>query len=397
MTRNVLVSLFVVVVLVLGAFGSVSAEPLQWSGNGHFYEVSNVSLHWSDAKVFAENQTLNGMKGHLVTITSAEEDAFIMQLDLPDTYYHTGALQMEGTQDPLANWTWITGEPWVYENWVGLEPNDMFGEEDNMVVMKAAGGWGDINGDDHSYSWAQNRFIVEYESLCRGDFDLDGDVDSSDLVVFAADFGRTDCPCWNCQDDDEANGIYRICNYLPLNPGNQWVYTTGNRIVLNETYISSNGCSGIRFGSTTYEFDMFMQNGDKGLLVNAEIDRDDDRFFQFNPPLVLINAEMEIGNTIYQSFIWPDLSSTLFATTLEGIEPLTVPSGQYVTLRFLIEIEDVGKCTYKTYVWFAKDIGIVKIVRTGANPIDCGGCIFVCGPDMNTPAELVSSIVNSNN
>ena len=34
---------------------------------------------------------------------------------------------------------------------------------------------------------------------CRGDFDGDGDVDASDLAVFAADFGRTDCdqgdPC----------------------------------------------------------------------------------------------------------------------------------------------------------------------------------------------------------
>ena len=28
---------------------------------------------------------------------------------------------------------------------------------------------------------------------CEGDFDKDGDVDSSDLAVFAADFGRTDC------------------------------------------------------------------------------------------------------------------------------------------------------------------------------------------------------------
>ena len=201
MTRNVLVILFVV---VLAAFGTVCAEPLQWSGNSHFYEISSVSLHWSDAKVFAENQTFNGMKGHLVTITSAEEDAFIMQLDLPDTYYHTGALQQQGTQDPLANWTQITGEPWVYENWVGAEPNDMFGEEDNMVVMKAAGGWGDMDGDDHSYSWTENRFIIEYECPCKGDFDHDGDVDASDLAVFASEFGRTDCSgTCNCNYDGD--------------------------------------------------------------------------------------------------------------------------------------------------------------------------------------------------
>lgn len=29
---------------------------------------------------------------------------------------------------------------------------------------------------------------------CEGDFDSDNDVDGSDLAVFAADFGRTDCP-----------------------------------------------------------------------------------------------------------------------------------------------------------------------------------------------------------
>ena len=40
-------------------------------------------------------------------------------------------------------------------------------------------------------------FTGKYEStLCEGDFDGDGDVDGSDLAVFAADFGRTDCPCW---------------------------------------------------------------------------------------------------------------------------------------------------------------------------------------------------------
>jgi YVTN family beta-propeller protein len=31
------------------------------------------------------------------------------------------------------------------------------------------------------------------ENLCKGDFNGDGDVDASDLAVFAAEFGRTDC------------------------------------------------------------------------------------------------------------------------------------------------------------------------------------------------------------
>ena len=42
--------------------------------------------------------------------------------------------------------------------------------------------------------------------VCEGDFDNDGDVDGSDLAVFAEDFGRTDCgtgePCEGDIDDD---------------------------------------------------------------------------------------------------------------------------------------------------------------------------------------------------
>ena len=36
--------------------------------------------------------------------------------------------------------------------------------------------------------------IAQPTGFCEGDFDNDGDVDGSDLAVFAADFGRTDCP-----------------------------------------------------------------------------------------------------------------------------------------------------------------------------------------------------------
>nr|QGF22313.1 alpha-amylase [uncultured bacterium] len=46
---------------------------------------------------------------------------------------------------------------------------------------------------------------------CQGDFDNDGDVDGSDLVVFAADFGRTDCSSppqceGDFDNDDDVDG-----------------------------------------------------------------------------------------------------------------------------------------------------------------------------------------------
>jgi len=54
---------------------------------------------------------------------------------------------------------------------------------------------GDVDGSDLAvfaadFSWTDCASTPE----CEGDFDDDGDVDGSDLAVFAADFGRTDCP-----------------------------------------------------------------------------------------------------------------------------------------------------------------------------------------------------------
>ena len=39
-------------------------------------------------------------------------------------------------------------------------------------------------------------------NTCEGDFDNDGDVDGSDLAIFAADFGQTDCSLENCCNAD---------------------------------------------------------------------------------------------------------------------------------------------------------------------------------------------------
>ena len=53
--------------------------------------------------------------------------------------------------------------------------------------------------------------LIEPMSKCEGDFDCDGDVDGSDLALFAAHFGRTDCtsgaPCkGDFYDDGDVDG-----------------------------------------------------------------------------------------------------------------------------------------------------------------------------------------------
>ena len=54
---------------------------------------------------------------------------------------------------------------------------------------------GDVDGSDLAvFAGDFGRTDCESGPSCEGDFDTDGDVDGSDLAVFAADFGRTDCP-----------------------------------------------------------------------------------------------------------------------------------------------------------------------------------------------------------
>ena len=48
-------------------------------------------------------------------------------------------------------------------------------------------------------------YIAEDIDFCQGNFDTDGDVDGSDLAVFAADFGRTDCS-GDCKGDFDGDG-----------------------------------------------------------------------------------------------------------------------------------------------------------------------------------------------
>ena len=54
---------------------------------------------------------------------------------------------------------------------------------------------GDVDGSDLAVFAAYfGRTDCQTGPICEGDFDSDGDVDGSDLAIFAADFGRTDCP-----------------------------------------------------------------------------------------------------------------------------------------------------------------------------------------------------------
>ena len=63
-----------------------------------------------------------------------------------------------------------------------------------------------IFSDDPQKAVCEIGLSATVNYLCDGDFDDDGDVDGSDLSVFAADFGRTDCDTGEeCEGDFDRN------------------------------------------------------------------------------------------------------------------------------------------------------------------------------------------------
>lgn len=120
------------------------AQPAINSENGNAYEVvSTSSMNFEQARAYAETLTFRGAAGHLVSITSAEEQAFVASLAPPQNAW-IGGFQADNSVEPAAGWTWITGEPWDYTNWSASEPNDAAGDED-CAHWWVSNGWNDIN------------------------------------------------------------------------------------------------------------------------------------------------------------------------------------------------------------------------------------------------------------
>jgi len=119
-------------VLAAGAIAApgASAAPIQWSGNGNYYELiidptpygTGTVNTWSTASAAAAGSTFLGASGHLATITSAAENAFLVSL-IPG-----GALSgFQGAWLGGSNSRWIVGPDagtFPFSNFGGQEPNN---------------------------------------------------------------------------------------------------------------------------------------------------------------------------------------------------------------------------------------------------------------------------------
>ena len=159
---------------------SAQAVPTFFAGTGHYYDVIvSHEISWDAANAAAQGSTHLGAQGHLATVTSAAEDAFIRDLRLAAAginttggYEHAqvwlGGFQVPGSIEPGHGWQWVNSEgaiptPTVpvpgYSNWLAGEPNNTGGAEGHLTLGHVnLFGW-----NDEGFLLGIGGYVVEYD------------------------------------------------------------------------------------------------------------------------------------------------------------------------------------------------------------------------------------------
>ena len=116
--------------------------------NGHYYQVYDNSMTWTEAKEYCEK-----LGGHLVTITTADEQSFVESIIKNGT---KSCYWLGGTDEEAeGNWKWVTGEKFSYTHWRKGQP-DNYNTENYLMMYKDSnqfnagnsfGYWNDLKDD----------------------------------------------------------------------------------------------------------------------------------------------------------------------------------------------------------------------------------------------------------
>ena len=143
--------------------------------NGHFYRPITTTATYTAARAASLLTTFKGQKGYLVTITSADEDAFIFNNvpqgniwfaltdEASEARWTIDAGPEKGTLIKINNGQTNGNIPGQYNNWAGGEPNNS-GDEDYAVTKWGGGSqWNDL---PNHFS---NPYVIEYGTWSNPD------------------------------------------------------------------------------------------------------------------------------------------------------------------------------------------------------------------------------------
>ena len=164
------------------AHGSPAPGAVQWrvedGGNGHWYEVINVSsrINWNEAKAQSIIQS-----GFLATLTSQGENNFVANLVHNNgRNAFLGGFQIDPSSPANIGWAWVTGEQWSYTNWSEGEPNDQGSPNESFLEMWGNTKWNDVPVQGSGYS--ELAYVVEWNNKQELDCNGNGIPDSCDIA-----------------------------------------------------------------------------------------------------------------------------------------------------------------------------------------------------------------------
>jgi hypothetical protein len=163
---------------------SAQSVSIQWSGNGHLYQVVFVSsgLNWVQAFMRTRER---GCGWYLATITSAAEDAFVFGLirSRPEFFADglygpwLGAFQKSSKFEPASDWRWVTEESFSYTHWSSGKPDNNSlglasiesgiteGQHEDFLHYFSDGAWNDLNVEAQPRGYIA-EFDTTHQRLC---------------------------------------------------------------------------------------------------------------------------------------------------------------------------------------------------------------------------------------
>ncbi len=130
---------------------------------GNFYQYIPTAATYAAASTAASAALLNGIAGHIVTVGSAAENAYVRALG-------AGSIWLGGTDSAVeGEWVWAGNGPeggqifslgsvaqgTYYTNWQAGQPDNGGGNSDNLEML-ASGLWTDVNSGNRAY-------VIEWE------------------------------------------------------------------------------------------------------------------------------------------------------------------------------------------------------------------------------------------
>lgn len=148
---------------------------IQWTrengGNDHYYGVIPLEIYHNEMLDVMDSYEVWPWIAHLATITSAEENLFILNNVVAST--HQPSVLDEfwiGAEYVHDEWIWSTGERYDYTNWAEGEPNNigietvatMWGPN-NTEYNRMPGTWNNALPDDSVNQYSKFWAVVEFE------------------------------------------------------------------------------------------------------------------------------------------------------------------------------------------------------------------------------------------